>query len=101
MPTASCGSTWRPARSQSTRCPTKRRCAPHGSLPPPHVGEGQGGGWPRSTEREASPVQRLENDGWLHLLCFGYETHAVRVLPPSLSLPHMGGGNVVALLCLK
>jgi hypothetical protein len=64
------------------------------------VGEGQGEGWLRSREREASPVERASNNGSLHLLDFTYQTDAVRfVVPLSLSLPHKGGGNAVALPC--
>src|SRR5882672_335928 len=74
-----------------------RRCAPHGSLPP--VGEGQGEGWRRSTEREVGLVHRLENERCC-VLDHRYETEAVRVVSLSLSLPHRGGGNVVAPLCL-
>src|SRR5258708_30335919 len=70
------------------------------TVPSPHVGEGQGEGWRRNTEREVRPVHKRENDGCLHLLDRRYETEAVRVVPLSLSLPHRGGENAVALLCL-
>src|SRR5207249_11230119 len=46
--------------------------------------EGQGRGWRQRTEREGGAAYILDNDSWLR-----YKTNAVRVLPLSLSLPHM------------
>src|SRR5215813_4505470 len=75
-----------------------RRCMPHGSLPP--CGGGTGRGVATRHEREVSPVQKdsIPTAG-LHLLGRRYKTKVVRVVPPSLSLPHKGGGNHVAPLC--
>src|SRR5689334_11671888 len=67
-------------------------------VPSPLVGEGQGEGWPQSTEAEDSPDWITANGCVADLSDRGYEPKAVT---PSLSLPvpRKGGGNVVALLC--
>ncbi len=68
------------------------------TVPSPLVGEGQGEGWRRLTGREACPDASTEA-GCICLLDRRYRADAVRVVPLSLSLPHKGGGNAVALLC--
>ena len=61
--------------------------------------------WGRDRERGGDEALRVRlvarTDSRMTAGCIGrYETEAVRVLPLSLSLPHKGGGNDVALLCL-
>src|SRR5262249_37120213 len=70
------------------------------TVPSPLAGEGQGEGWRQGTEPKVSPVQKDSRPtAGAHLLGHRYKTKAVRVVPPSLSLPRKGGGNHVAPLC--
>src|SRR5262245_19527001 len=69
-------------------------------VPSPLVGEGQGGGWRWRTTREAISSPRFGYRESLERAFSGIEleTAAEFVVPPSLSLPHKGGRNDVALL---
>ena len=67
------------------------RAAPQRSLPP--CGGGTGRGVATRTVREAA----LKIRSWSGICpASGVQTTAVPVVPPSLSLPRMGGGNAVA-----
>src|SRR5262245_65222964 len=52
-------------------------------------------------ERRARSQSVSSTQVWRHLLGLRYQTDAGRVVPLSLSLPHKGGGNAVAPLCLS
>src|SRR5690348_3419939 len=63
------------------------------------VGEGQGEGWRQSTEGQAPPNCKTANGWGAGLIGSWIRTKSSAAVPLSLSLPHKGGGNVVALLC--
>src|SRR5919198_6211506 len=68
------------------------------TVPSPLVGEGQGEGWRRTlSARLVSSTDSQTMAGSIYWP--QHETDAVRVVPLSLSLPHKGGRNAVALLC--
>src|SRR5882672_7059163 len=73
--------------SQSFAAEKLRRREPHGSLPPCGGGTGRG----VATAHDPASAHRSQKSGesWSSFA-------AVPVVPPSLSLPHMGGGNAVA-----
>jgi hypothetical protein len=81
-------------RAYRVRCEGARHM-----VPSPLVGEGQGEGWPQSTEDEAPPDWRTVNGCRAGLIGSWIRTKSSAAIPLSLSLPHKGGGNVVALLC--
>jgi hypothetical protein len=81
-------------RAYGARCEGARHM-----VPSPLVGEGQGEGWPQSTEDEAPPDWRTVNGCRAGLIGSWIRTKSSAAIPLSLSLPHKGGGNVVALLC--
>src|SRR5690349_7065683 len=67
-------------------------------VPSPLVGEGQGEGRPQSTEDEAPPDWKTANGCVVGLIGSRIRTESSAAAPLSLSLPHKGGGNVVASL---
>src|SRR6266545_587797 len=84
--------THRRADTRMLACQWAERCH---SVPSPHVGEGQGGGYNKATARVSDPRlnHRTLDISNLHRICFAPSA----LSPPlSLSLPHMGGGNRVA-----
>jgi hypothetical protein len=81
-------------RAHDVRCEGARHM-----VPSPLVGEGQGEGWPQSTEDGAPPDWRTANGCVAGLIGLWIRTKSSAAAPLSLSLPHKGGGNVVALLC--
>src|SRR4029453_14083569 len=91
----------RSSESTNTLSPTPadrelRTCVPHGSLPTCGGGTGRG----VEIKRKREPILRPDRERELRT-AFGLKAVAVPVLPLSLSLPHKGGGNVVAPHCLS
>src|SRR5882672_5836321 len=84
------------ARKSVRQCVVWRWAEQCPIVPSPHVGEGQEGGYRQSAERDARSLRRPYDDGSVYLLDLRYKANAMRVIPPSLSLPHKWGGNRVA-----
>jgi hypothetical protein len=81
-------------RAYGARCEGARHM-----VPSPLVGEGQGEGWPQSTEDEAPPDWRTVNGCRAGLIGSVDTNQKQRCYTPLPVPPPQGGGNVVALLC--